>query len=358
MMMEKLKIHSCFKLNDCSFKDIDELLAFVKLHNIDGKEFLDSWFDEESCIIVTTSGSTGTPKAIKIKKEHMLNSAKATGSYFGLFEKTTALLCMSSKFIAGKMMWVRALSLGWELDVVEVNSKPLGSIEKSYEFAAMVPIQVSNSLGKMNNIRTLIIGGGSVSKELQEQIELLNTKVFATYGMTETVTHIAVKKLNYLLGEEQRYYHTLPSVIISKDERGCLVVDAPLLSNKKIVTNDLVDLISENSFEWLGRFDSVINSGGVKLIPELIESKISKIVSCNFFLIGVKDSYLGEKLALVIEADGTSIFEKSEIKNFLKKARLGPFEIPKEIHFVSEFEMTETGKIRREPSFAKVARKH
>ena len=120
----------------------------------------------------------------------------------------------------------------------------------------------------------------------------------------------------------------------------------------------MVDLISENSFEWLGRFDSIINSGGVKLIPELIESKISKIVSCNFFLIGVKDSYLGEKLALVIEAVGTSIFEKSEIKNFLKKARLGPFEIPKEIHFVSEFEMTETGKIRRESSFAKVARKH
>lgn len=339
--------HKSFKLNGQSFKDYLELLSFVDNTSLDGIEFLESWFDKENFIIAKTSGSTGIPKKIKIKKQYLLNSAQATGDYFNLSAGTTALLCMSSSFIAGKMMWVRAMLLGWELDVVAVNSKPLVNAVRNYDFAAMVPLQVSNSIAKLNRIKTLIVGGGVVSKELQIQLQLLSTNIFATYGMTETVTHIAVKKLNHLEGNPEEYYNTLPSVKIEKDERGCLVIDAPLMSNEKVITNDLVSLVSETSFEWIGRYDSVINSGGIKLIPEQIEKEISKVISEKFFITGIEDSLLGEKVVLVIEGKGNTIFDKNEIKIYLKKTVLQPYEIPKEIHFVNVFELTETGKIKR-----------
>lgn len=352
--MEKLKIHDGFKLNGKSFKDTKELLSYIVIESIEGKEFIDSWFDDSEFVIAHTSGSTGTPKEIKIKKSQMLNSAASTGDYFNLRKGTTALLCMSSNFIAGKMMWVRALSLGWELDVVSVNSHPLEGINKKYDFSAMVPLQVFNSIEKLNRIGTLIIGGGVVSVELQEQLQLLKTKAFATYGMTETVTHIAVKKLNHILSNDEGFYHTLPSVKIAKDTRECLVINAPLIADQKVVTNDLVRIISETSFEWLGRFDSIINSGGVKLIPEKIEHKISKILTGNFFIGGKEDLLLGEKVALLIEGKGASLTESTEIKKYLKDAELSNYEFPKEIHFIEKFDMTETGKIKRASILARL----
>ena len=262
----KNQFHKNFKLNGASFSSEEELIAFSKNISSSVTSFLTDWFNEKDFVIVQTSGSTGKPKPIQLQKEFMKNSALATGVFFGLKENTTALLCLSTDYIAGKMMLVRALTLGWQLDIVEPDSNPLKSIKKQYDFSAMVPLQLRNSLNELHKINKLIVGGGVVSNDLIVAIQNISTKVFATYGMTETITHIAVKKLNNftpLRGAttKQSVYKTLPNVLISQDDRNCLVIEAPKVTSEIITTNDVVKLISKTDFEWLGSYDNVINSG-------------------------------------------------------------------------------------------------
>src|SRR5690606_7512374 len=174
---------------------------------------------------VRTSGSTGTPKVITLKKEHMANSALATGSFFKMGPGTKALQCLSADYIAGKMMLVRALALGWELDTVEPTSDPLQAISKHYDFVAMVPMQVQGSISNLNQINTLIIGGAALSPELKSDLAKVDTRFFETYGMTETITHIAIKEITK--GLEDGNFKALPDVFLSKDHRDCLVIEAP-----------------------------------------------------------------------------------------------------------------------------------
>ncbi|CAM1347226.1 AMP-binding protein [Tenacibaculum insulae] len=347
--MNNKRFHKDFKLNGTSFSSEEELIDFSKNISNTIVRFLTDWFHTNDFVIVQTSGSTGKPKPIKLKKEFMINSALATGAFFNLKENTSALLCLSTDYIAGKMMLVRALTLGWNLDIVSTNSTPLKDINKRYDFSAMVPLQLRNSLNDLDKVDTLIVGGGVVSNDLIDAIQAIPTKVFATYGMTETITHIAVKKLNHFSsGVEVSFYKTLPNVIISKDARACLTIEAPKVASEKIITNDVVTIISENEFEWLGRYDNVINSGGVKLHPEKIEEKLSKIITNRFFVAGVSDDILGEKLIVVVEEDVTSDelekFLCSKIKN---QSLLSKFEVPKEIYFLPQFIETETKKIQR-----------
>lgn len=350
--MKITQIHSAFKLQGKSFNSSEELIDFSEEICSDVSYFLRNWFDENSFIEVKTSGSTGNPKIIQLQKIHMINSAKATGDYFNLPENTTALLCMSPNYIAGKMMLVRALTLGWHLDIAEPTSNPLKNRDKIYDFSAMVPMQLHNSLKDIHKIKKLIVGGGTVSNELLLKVQQVKTEIFATYGMTETITHIAVKKLNLIeSGAKQSYYITLPNIKIAADSRGCLVIDAPTISDEKVVTNDLVELISPTEFKWLGRIDNVINSGGIKLIPEQIEEKLAGIIENRFFVAGKKDEILGEKLILVIEE-----LQVYKINNSIKAAILAEiknsklfsiYEIPKEIYFLENFIETETNKIDR-----------
>jgi O-succinylbenzoic acid--CoA ligase len=346
LIIEK-NFHKDFRLQGKAFNSVNELLLFSKTISFEVAQFLENWFNEKSFIEVKTSGSTGTPKIIQLQKKHMINSAKATGEFFNLFENTTALLCMSVNFIAGKMMLVRALTLGWHIDIVEPSSSPLKHIEKEYDFSAMVPLQVSNSLKNIHKIKKLIVGGGVVSNDLLLKIQLLKIEIFATYGMTETVTHIAIKKLNNLnvisSVVEKSSYKTLPNIKISADARGCLVINAPKICDKKVITNDLVELISETEFNWLGRYDSIINSGGIKLIPEQIEEKLSKIILERFFITGISDAFLGEKLVLIIEGVSNLNLEK-KVKQL---SSLSKFEKPKEIYFISKFIETPTQKVNR-----------
>ena len=344
--------HSAFKLQGKSFNFIEELIDFSKEISAEVSDFLRNWFDENSFVEVKTSGSTGNPKIIQLQKTHMIHSAKATGDYFNLPENTTALLCMSTNYIAGKMMLVRALTMGWHLDVVEPTSNPLKNSDKIYDFSAMVPMQLHNSLADIHKIKKLIVGGGTVSNELLSKIQDVKTEIFATYGMTETITHIAVKKLNVITGAvEKSNYKTLPNIKIGIDHRGCLVIDAPTISAEKVITNDLVELISPTEFKWLGRIDNVINSGGIKLIPEQIEEKLAKIIKNRFFIAGKKDAVLGEKLILVIEKlkiDKVNNPLKAAILKEIKKSKMfSSYEIPKEIYFLEKFIETETNKIDR-----------
>ncbi|MDO9275937.1 MAG: AMP-binding protein [Lutibacter sp.] len=342
--MKTEHFHSAFKLQGKSFSSEEELIDFSKEISVEVANFLRNWFDATAFVEVKTSGSTGNPKIIQLQKEQMINSAIATGDYFNLPQNTTALLCLSANYIAGKMMLVRALTLGWYLDVVAPTSNPLKNSDKNYDFSAMVPMQLLNSLEDIHKIKKLIVGGGTVSNELLSKIQEVETEIFATYGMTETITHIAVKKFNVIAsGAKQSNYKILPNIKISIDHRGCLVIDAPTISVEKVITNDLVEIISPTEFKWLGRIDNVINSGGIKLIPEQIEEKLAEIIENRFFVAGKKDAALGEKLILIIEG----IKNEDLLKRIQHLKLLSTYEIPKEIYFLEKFIETQTNKIDR-----------
>jgi len=305
-------------------------------------DFLCDWTSDSSTLDVQTSGSTGNPKTITLKKEHMVNSALATGAYFGLQSMQKALLCLPCSGIAGKMMLVRAMILGLHLDYVEPSSNPLPNNNKTYDFVAMVPLQVQNSLMQMHQIKQLIIGGAPVDSGLRSELAKLSVHAYETYGMTETITHIAVKRIN---AESTNYFETLPNVSIAVDDRGCLVIDAPQISDEKIITNDLVGLIGKNQFEWLGRYDSIINSGGIKLVPEKIEEKLSSLIRSRFFVAGLPDEALGQKMVLIIEGESVN---KQELLHHIRELKtISKYEVPKAIYFVKTFEETTTKKVDR-----------
>ncbi|MBU2907396.1 AMP-binding protein [Arenibacter algicola] len=310
--------------------------------------FLLDWLDDSDSLIVHTSGSTGVPKAIALKKEHMVNSALATGAFYKMGPGTKALQCLSADHIAGKMMLVRAMVLGWEIDMVEPSSHPLQFTTKHYDFVAMVPLQVQGSISHLNQIGTLIIGGAPISPELKSDLNKVDTRIFETYGMTETITHIAVKEL--AKGPEDYNFKTLPDVVLSIDPRGCLVIEAPKVSDTVIVTNDLVKLISPAEFQWLGRYDNIINSGGVKLIPEQLETKLSVLIESRFFVAGIPDAILGQKLILVVEGN----IDREQLHMDIKSLKsISKFEIPKEILVVPQFVETGSGKVDRTKTLSK-----
>ncbi len=349
------KVHLRFKLNGLYF-DREELkevaFSFVREGAPYEKsigDFLMDWLNNKEYLFVRTSGSTGTPKVIRLNKQHMVNSAIATGDFFGITVGDSALHCLPTEFIAGKMMLVRALILGLEIDLVEPSLNPMERIKKEYDFSAMIPLQLKNSLNKINQVKKLIVGGAYVPKTLIDAVQNVDTEIFETYGMTETVTHIAAKKINHFTNNEEKnnsYYELLPNIEISKDERDCLVIDAPNISEESIITNDIVELKSDKQFEWIGRYDNVINSGGVKLIPELIEAKISGAIPNRFFVIGKEDKELGEKLVLVVE--GNKLDKKTVTDTIKGIPSLDKYEIPKEIILVDKFRETENGKIIRQ----------
>ncbi|WP_339705730.1 AMP-binding protein [uncultured Kriegella sp.] len=353
------EIHSKFKLNGNSFsrEDLKEVAySLIKEgahfeHSIG--DFLLDWLNDSPEISVRSSGSTGTPKNITLEKRFMVNSAMSTGQFFGLEAGQSALLCLPVDYIAGKMMLVRAMVLGLELDYVAPTSNPLKGIRRTFNFSAMVPLQLESSLDKIERIKTLIVGGATISALLRKQVQNKSTAIFETYGMTETITHIAARKVNDLQSvsatdksnvPEQYPFKTLPNILVSKDSRGCLVIDCPKVSQQPVVTNDLVDMVSDTEFLWLGRYDNVINSGGVKLIPEKIEAKLTEIIECRFFVAGLPDKKLGQKLVLIVEGGVNS---KELFKKFKSFKNLEKFEVPKEIFVLPKFKETENGKIKR-----------
>ncbi len=335
--MNNLKnIHTDFTLNGSTFASESALLVYSKTISKEVYSFLTDWFNDNNFIEVKTSGSTGNPKAIQLKKEHMYNSALTTGIFFNLPKKTTALHCLPINFIAGKMMLVRALVLGWHLDIVNPTSNPLDGNTKHYDFCAMIPLQVQNSAVELHRIKKLIIGGAAISNRLLDKLKSIEIDAYETYGMTETITHIAVKQLN-----TEKYFEVLPNVKISLDNRGCLLIDAPKISEDKIVTNDLVNIIGTTHFEWLGRFDTIINSGGVKIIPEVVEQKLISILPFKFFIAGFPDEKLGQKVVLICEG------KPKDLASYKIEQYLSRFENPKATFFIEKFIETQNKKLSR-----------
>lgn len=340
-------LHPEFKLNGLSFSSAEELLHFADDLQDQGEayeysvgSFLEQWVDFEPWIAVSTSGSTGVPKQIKLEKSRMIKSAEATGAYFKLGPGTTALLCLSADFIAGKMMLVRAMVLGWDLHVVAPDKDALTQYDNAYDFVALVPYQLDYSLPALTKVRKLIVGGSPVSEQLLEKIQEVDTEIFATYGMTETITHVAVRRLNGFARSE--LYTALPGVHFESDDKGQLIIHAPQISQEVIRTNDQVKLASATSFQWLGRSDAVINSGGVKIYPEWVEQKLSRFIDNRLIVTSEPDPALGERLILVIESRSTDLPGLEQALN-----NLGKFERPKKIYTLSHFPLTATGKVIR-----------
>ena len=345
MFVQKVHPQFCINGKHIVYQDLPEVAySFIKEGEDFEKaigEFLLDWIDSNETLSVHTSGSTGTPKVIGLKKEQMVNSALATGDFFQLKPGQTALNCLPVTYIAGKMMLVRALVLGLNIYLVPPSAKPLNFTDRIFDFGAMVPLQARNCISNIHQIRTLLIGGAPIAPDLRMVLNKADSAIYETYGMTETITHIAVKEMK---PDQDAIFHALPNVALSHDERGCLIIEAPNVSDAKVITNDMVELISPKAFKWLGRFDNVINSGGVKLFPELIEQKLSAIMEVPFFISSIPNEKLGEKLVLVLENE-TNFDDIQQRLSSIKD--LGPYEIPKEIFTIPKFERTESGKIKR-----------
>ncbi len=343
-----MDIHPKFKLNGHHLsKDDLYVVAYSYIKEGDDSEkhvgeFILDWLDEKSYIEMHTSGSTGIPKLIRVSKQSMVNSALASGAFFDLQYGSKILNCLPMKYVAGKMMFVRSFVLGLEMDFVPPSLHPLEKLEECYDFCAMVPLQAQNSLPELHKIRKLIVGGAKINAKLEKQLLRLNkTECYETFGMTETVSHIAAKKVG------EKAFRLMPNITIETDDRNCLVIHAPLLIDEPIITNDLVEIVDGNTFKFLGRLDNVINSGGVKINPEEVEEKLIDKINSRFMICGKPDLDLGEKVVLLIESEPFAI--ENNIFDSLDK-----FEKPKEIHFVQQFKDSNNGKLLRRETLSLV----
>ena len=315
-------------------------------------QFCSHWLNGKSEFEFQTSGSTGSPKKITFTREQLIASAQLTAGVLQLKPGFTALICLDVNFIAGAMMLVRSLLTGMNMIVTTPSSNPLESVSDEIDFAALVPLQftmlVKHEKEKLNKLKTIIIGGAPLEEDSFMQWQHLSPALYATYGMTETITHIALQKLNG--ADRQDFFQLLPGIEGSTDDRGCLVIRATHLGPQPVVTNDLVTLLDKTHFRWIGRVDRIINSGGIKIPVEKIEKITGTIledlnIKRRFFAAGIPDDKLGEKLVLVVEGDLSSESESDIRKAFSQ--RLSKYETPQLIFQVSQFLQTSTQKIDR-----------
>lgn len=320
--------------------------------------FIDEWNNDSAYVEVKTSGSTGEPKRMLVEKRRMLNSARITCDFLGLKPGDTALLCMSTDYIAGKMMVVRSIERGLKLIEVEPCGHPLDikhltlNIKHSqfsifnfqFDFAAMVPMQVYNSLQvpeekeRLMAIRHLIIGGGAIDEAMEAELRTFPHAVWSTYGMTETLSHIALRRISG--PEASEWYMPFPTVRLSTTDEGCLVIDAPEVCAQTLTTNDIVELKSDGRFRIRGRKDNVICSGGIKIQIEEVEQTLKKYMRVPYIISKRKDEKFGEIVVLLTEGD------TAEAQTICQQV-LPKYHQPKVYLHVNQIPLTETGKPAR-----------
>ena len=310
-------------------------------------DFLAEWFDASDTITVHTSGSTGTPKELRVEKRRMMNSAMLTVSFLGLKQGDNALLCMPLQYIAGKMVVVRALTAGLNLIPVTPCGHPLQSVSQPLAFGALIPMQVYNSLqhpeecGRLKNIRHLIIGGGAIDPDMEAALKRFPNGVWSTYGMTETLSHIALRKLN---GQDaSEWYTPFSQVSVSRSDEGTLIIDAPLVCPQRLITNDIVELNERGQFRILGRKDNTINTGGVKVQIEQVENALKPLLPFPFAITSAPDAKFGERIVLLVQhAPFLNEQEKQEIHRACQQ--LPAYWRPKQWITVAALPLTGTGK--------------
>lgn len=354
-----IKIHPSFKWQgevlgrEKLLQKATEYLQSDKLYLQKIGLFFKAWLNNQPTIEVQTSGSTGAPKKMRIKKQYMVNSAMATGAFFDLQAGTTALLCMPATYIAGKLMLVRALILGWEIDSVQPQANPLQVFQKTYDFCALTPYQLAESFIQLEFVKKIMVGGGAIPPPLYKRVQGVSSKIFETYAMTETLTHIAARPVNHLQNSKIKPpFKLLKDIEIKQDEQGCLIIKAPGVSDEIIYTRDIVEIQDKTSFWLKGRYDNLINSGGIKIQPERLEDKLATLINQRFFITGIADDTLGEKVVLFIEdhySDNKISSLQSAIQNL---SEIGRYERPKEIYYLPKFAETHSGKINRPQTIA------
>ena len=338
------------------------------------EDFLSEWNNGSDRVLVHTSGSTGKPKPMRVEKKRMLSSARITCDFLGLKPGDTALLCMSLDYIAGKMVVVRSIERHLHLISVSPSGHPLKDVNLKevngeITFAAMVPMQVYNTLQvpeereRLSRIRHLIIGGGAIDAALEQELRSLpgDIAIWSTYGMTETLSHIALRRIN---GDEpSEWYQPFDSVHISQTEEGCLVIDAPLVCAETLVTNDIVEIepyiynkVEKFRFRIKGRKDNVICSGGIKIQIEEVEALLKPYLEKPFMLAKKKDEKFGEIAVLLTEDENLKKVEatirrllsgKSDDSNKSSESKSHKYWIPREYLHVDHLPLTETGKPKR-----------
>ncbi|HAS40355.1 MAG TPA: acyl-CoA synthetase [Microscillaceae bacterium] len=329
--------------------------------------FCADWLQGKASFTIHTSGSTGQPKPIELTRTQMQVSAQMTGQALGLRSDDSAFICLNTSYIAGVMMLVRGFELGLQMTIVAPSSHPLQhwSIAPIFDFTALVPLQIQTILqeknGKnwLNAAKAVIVGGAPVSYALEQQLKKLTAPTYATYGMTETVTHIALRRIS---GQQSNdYYETLPQVTIQQDVRHCLQIKSPTTLNQWITTNDLVELMAPNQFKWLGRIDRVMNSGGVKVQAEKVEKVLAQAlhqqqISCRFFVAGMPHDRLGEQVVAILEVSVLEETTRTQLLLMLKE-NLSLYEVPKAIYNIPRFAETPTAKIDRLQTLQQIATK-
>lgn len=336
-------------------------------------DFLQEWNSPSETLLVHTSGSTGKPKPMWVEKQRMLNSAHITCDFLGLRPGDSALLCMSLDYIAGKMMVVRSIERKLRLFSVKPSGHPLSDeslakmVEMDFDFVAMVPMQVYNTLQvpqereRLSRIKHLIIGGGAIDDALAAELCRLPGAVWSTYGMTETLSHIALRRLN---GEEaSEWYQPFDCVGVSLNGEGCLVIDAPLVCSEPLVTNDIAEIKQQEAssvashssdassslktssphvlFRIKGRKDNVICSGGIKIQIEEVENLLRQHLDAPFLLAKKKDEKFGEIAVLVTESGDLEGVEA------ICRQVLPKYWVPRQYLHFDQLPMTETGKPKR-----------
>lgn len=314
-------------------------------------KFIKEWENSYPHILAHTSGSTGCPKEIKLLKSDMISSARATNSFFGITSESLLLLPLSIDYIAGKMMVVRALCAGCKLEV----QKPSNYVEinKTVDLLAVVPTQLEGLLataGARDKVANLLIGGAPLDPAIEARVASAGFNAWLGYGMTETCSHVALRRVG-----ADPTFQAMEGISFSVDRESCLVIHSDRFSWGKLATRDVVDLKDSRHFIWQGRADNVINSGGLKLHPEILEKKYRELIPdlAPFYLTGEKDGHLGERLLMVVEMPSDrnlSDEKKKYIKRLMDQLRSAITDhkmLPKRIMTVDELPRTSNGKLKR-----------
>ncbi|MBN2637078.1 MAG: AMP-binding protein [Prolixibacteraceae bacterium] len=313
-------------------------------------DFLKEWYSPKSFIEVKTSGSTGIPKTIRLEKEFVAASSLRTIQFFQLKEGDRILHCLPVKYIAGKLMIVRALLGNLDLFIAEPETDFSFLQTEKFKFAAMVPAQVNKILNSeleigswFQNIAQLLIGGSAIPFVMEQKLQAISTACYSSYAMTETATHIALRKING--SEATEFYQCFEDIHVQLSEEGCLQIFLPGLEKQLLKTTDLAELKDDKTFRILGRTDNVIISGGIKYSPELLEKKLEPFIEVPFHFSSLSHESLGEQLVMIMEGNEDDKIT-NEIKDICKK-QLSRYEQPKQILYVQHFPRTENGKVNR-----------
>ncbi|RJE72657.1 MULTISPECIES: AMP-binding protein [Reichenbachiella] len=311
--------------------------------------FIEGWLSDQKTFHFQSSGSTGKPKKIEIKRRQIETSVFASARALSLSPKDRVLLCLSPAYIASTMMMARALILDMDIYIEKPSANPLHLLDHPIDFASFVPFQIykmieDRSFGQLEGIKNILIGGAPLSGEAFDILSSLNTNIYLTYGMTETVSHIALMKVQGK--SEDAYYDVIDGVKIGQDEAQCLNISGIITDNQRIQTTDVVQILSPKKFLWLGRADFVINSGGIKIHPEQLEKTIASLLpQTHYFISSVADTQLGSKCVLITETAITdALFGQIQA---LITDQFSKHHSPKEQHTITPFITTESGKLNR-----------